>query len=122
MTYAAPLKEGTGNGQPGSGGLPGGQGESYSRASSRGMKVLRTSKSFSSQGGQGGGEGKKGSSVSAAPTAPSAIGNKGHGRTMSGGDAVGKQGDGKTGIARAKSSNVVGGATAFKWMAPKEAE
>lgn len=119
MTYAAPLKEGTGNGQPGSGGLP--AGESYSRASSRGMKVLRTSKSFSSQGGQGGGEGKKGS---AAPTGPSAaIGNvKGHGRTMSGGDAVGKQGDGKTGIARAKSSNVVGGATAFKWMAPKEAE
>ncbi|KAI5821033.1 hypothetical protein BZA77DRAFT_300594 [Pyronema omphalodes] len=122
MTYAAPLKEGTGNAQTGGSGLSGSQGESYSRASSRGMKVLRTSKSFSSQGGQGGGEAKKGPTVSVVPTTPGTIGNKGHGRTMSGGDAVGKQADGKTGVARAKSSNVVGGATAFKWMAPKEAE
>lgn len=148
VNYAAPLKEGSGAATATSTG-------SNSRGSSRGMKVLRTSKSFSSA--------DKGNNQTNAPlsagnesahlspmttTMPTnhtsfasaklvsnvSVGNRGgHMRTMSGGGGGSGSGSGgggagggeltsKNSSSRTKSSNVVGGATAFHWMAsPKTA-
>lgn len=105
MSYSAPLKESNGGG--------GGGGGSYSRGSSRGMKVLRTSKSFSSSSEKA----PEGQTAKHASFAKAGNSQRGHGRTMSGGDAIAKVGTGGSVLVRTKSSNVVGGATAFHWMA-----
>ncbi|KAI5779711.1 hypothetical protein EDC01DRAFT_291837 [Geopyxis carbonaria] len=103
-------------------------GSSQHRVPSRGMKVLRTSKSFSSsekantqQNSNGGGNGEPSSSstVSSGPNKHSVLTtpkSKGHTRAMSG-DAGSMTPKGA--LVRPKSSNVVGGATAFHWMTPK---
>jgi hypothetical protein len=96
---------------------------SQNRVSSRGMKVLRTSKSFSSTD-RGNNQSSAQSEPGSAPIGPpkpsilttSKIGGKSnHSRAVSG-DA---NSHAKGSLVRTKSSNVVGGASAFHWMAPK---
>jgi hypothetical protein len=116
MTYSAPLKESNGSSTASGVG-------SYSRGSSRGMKVLRTSKSFSSSSDKANPHPNIGAESSAsaghARNTFKPAANRGHNRTMSGGDAVHSPQNPKGSLVRAKSSNVVGGATAFHWMTPK---
>jgi len=114
MTYSAPLKDPL---TPTSSGA--------SRGSSRGMKVLRTSKSFSATGTSASATEKSQTATKYSTFKPQ-CNHRGHNRTMSGGDAIvgggGMGGGGGKGtLVRTKSSNVVGGATAFHWMAPKAA-
>lgn len=97
---------------------------SQNRVSSRGMKVLRTSKSFSSS--------DKGNNQSSAQSEPSSTpaglpkpasilttakpgGKSNHSRAVSGDTNSLSKGS----LVRTKSSNVVGGASAFHWMAHK---
>ena len=113
ITYSAPLKD------P----VP----SSTSRGSSRGMKVLRTSKSFSSATSTTTSTTEKPQTTTKYATFKPHSNHRGHNRTMSGGDAIVESGGGAGGasgqgtLVRTKSSNVVGGATAFHWMAPKAA-
>jgi hypothetical protein len=117
MTYAAPLKESN------SGGNNNGNGTN-SRGSSRGMKVLRTSKSFSSHQSNQQNEAAQ-SSTSTGPIKHASFATtkkgsgRGHSRTMSGDAVHQSHAPVKGSLVRTKSSNVVGGATAFHWMAPK---
>lgn len=121
MTYSAPLKD-----------LIPPSSSSTSRGSSRGMKVLRTSKSFSSTTSTSTSTTEKPHSTTTKyATFKPQSNHRGHNRTMSSGDAVVGGGGGLVGglgggsgkgtLVRTKSSNVVGGATAFHWMAPKTA-
>ncbi|KAA8908347.1 hypothetical protein FN846DRAFT_777390 [Sphaerosporella brunnea] len=118
MTYAAPLKESNAAGTVSAVG-------SYSRGSSRGMKVLRTSKSFSSSTekvnnqANSSGESSTPANLARNNTSLKPAANRGHNRTMSGGGAIHPPQNPKEPLVRTKSSNVVGGATAFHWMTPK---
>jgi len=88
------------------------------------MKVLRTSKSFSSHQSNQQSEAAQSSTstgpvkhASFATTKPGS--GRGHSRTMSGDAVHQSHAPVKGSLVRTKSSNVVGGATAFHWMAPK---
>lgn len=95
---------------------------SQSRVSSRGMKVLRTSKSFSSDKAMNQSSAQsEPSSTPIGPPKPSILTSSKPGWKANHSRAVSGDSNslGKGSLSRTKSSNVVGGASAFHWMAPK---